>query len=132
VNKISAIKGAADVHIHQRLDTPSIALKMDRTRMQGIGLTPADLAQNVLLPLSGSAQTSPSFWLNPANSINYSIQVQAPQAKIGSIDDLLRLPVGPSNAAASAASAAVNAATGKGPQLLGNLVSASLQPSSRC
>lgn len=125
VAKIAAINGAADVHIHQRLDTPSIALKMDRTRMQGIGLTPADLAQNVLLPLSGSAQTSPSFWLNPANNINYSIQVQAPQAKIGSIDDLLRLPVGPSNAAASTASAAVNASTGKGPQLLGNLVTAS-------
>jgi multidrug efflux pump subunit AcrB len=125
VTRIAAIKGAADVHIHQRLDAPSIALKMDRARMQGIGLTPADLAQNVLLPLSGSAQTSPSFWLNPTNNINYSIQVQAPQSKIESIDDLLRLPVGPSNAAQSAASAAVNASTGKGPQLLGNLVSAS-------
>ena len=125
VNKISAIKGAADSHIHQRLDTPSIALKMDRARMQGIGLTPADLAQNVLLPLSGSAQTSPSFWLNPANNINYSIQVQAPQASIGSLDDLMRLPVGPSNAAQSAAYSALNTASGKGPQLLGNLVSPS-------
>jgi len=125
VNKISAIKGAADSHIHQRLDTPSIALKMDRARMQGIGLTPADLAQNVLLPLSGSAQTSPSFWLNPANNINYSIQVQAPQASIESLDDLMRLPVGPSNAAQSAAYSALNTASGKGPQLLGNLVSPS-------
>ncbi len=125
VTRIAAIQGAADVHIHQRLDTPSIAMKMDRTRMQGIGLTPQDLAQNVLLPLSGSAQTSPSFWLNPANSINYTIQVQAPQSKIDSLDDLLRLPVGPANAAASAASAAVNATTGKGPQLLGNLITAS-------
>lgn len=125
VTKISAINGAADSHIHQRLDTPSIALKMDRARMQGIGLTPADLAQNVLLPLSGSAQTSPSFWLNPANNINYSIQVQAPQASIESLDDLLRLPVGPANAAQSAAYSALNTASGKGPQLLGNLVSPS-------
>lgn len=122
VTKIAAVPGAADVHVHQRLDKPSIALKMDRTRMQGLNLTPADLAQNVLLPLSGSAQTSPSFWLNPSNNINYSIQVQAPQAKIESLDDLLRLPVGPSNAAASSVLAASNAANGRTTQLLGNLV----------
>ncbi len=125
VTKIAAVKGAADVHVHQRLDKPSIALQMDRVRMQGLNLTPSDLAQNILLPLSGSAQTAPSFWLNPVNNINYSIQVQAPQAKIESLDDLLRLPVGPSNAAASTASAAINAATGRGPQLLGNLVTVS-------
>ncbi len=124
VSKVAAIPGAADVHIHQRLDRPAISLTMDRARMQAMGLTPADLAQNVLLPLSGSSQTSPNFWLNPNNNINYSIQVQAPQARIGSMDELLRLPIGPSNAAASNASAAVNSATGRGTQLLGNLVTA--------
>ncbi len=125
VTQIAGVKGAADVHIHQRLDKPSIALKMDRTRMQTLNLTPADLAQNVLLPLSGSAQTTPSFWLNPNNNINYTIQVQAPQSKIESLDDLLRLPVGPSNAAASSALAAANAASGRSTQLLGNLVTVS-------
>ncbi len=125
VTKIAGVKGAADVHVHQRLDKPAIALKMDRTRMQGLNLTPADLAQNVLLPLSGSAQTAPSFWLNPNNNINYSIQVQAPQSRIESLDDLLRLPVGPSNAAASNVLAAANAASGRSTQLLGNLVTVS-------
>lgn len=125
VTQIARVKGAADVHIHQRLDKPAIALKMDRTRMQSLNLTPADLAQNVLLPLSGSAQTTPSFWLNPNNNINYAIQVQAPQSKIESLDDLLRLPVGPSNAAASGALAAANAASGRSTQLLGNLVTVS-------
>jgi len=125
VTQIARVKGAADVHIHQRLDKPAIALKMDRTRMQSLNLTPADLAQNLLLPLSGSAQTTPSFWLNPNNNINYTIQVQAPQSKIESLDDLLRLPVGPSNAAASSALAAANAASGRSTQLLGNLVTVS-------
>ncbi len=125
VTQIARVKGAADVHIHQRLDKPAIALKMDRTRMQSLNLTPADLAQNVLLPLSGSAQTTPSFWLNPNNNINYTIQVQAPQSKIESLDDLMRLPVGPSNAAASSALAAANVASGRSTQLLGNLVTVS-------
>ena len=122
INKIAAIPGASDVHIHQRLDQPSISLTMDRTRMQGMGLTPSDLAQNVLLPLSGSAQTTSSYWLNPANNISYQIQAQTPQYNIESLDDLLRLPVGPANAAASASSATSNAATGRGTQLIGSLV----------
>lgn len=112
-SRIAAIRGTADVHIHQRLDGPTIALAMDRPRLQSIGLAPTDVAQNLLLPLSGSSQTSPSFWLNPKNSVVYNLQVQAPQHRIGSLDDLLHLPVG----------MASNRGNGARPQLLGNLVS---------
>ena len=94
LGKISALRGAADAHIHQRLDGPAINLEMDRTRLQSLGLGPNDVAQNLLLPLSGSSQTSPSFWLNPGNRVVYNLQVQTPQYKIGSLDDLLHLAVG--------------------------------------
>ena len=122
--KIAAIQGAADVHVHQRLDAPTIKLTMDRARLQGIGLNPADVAQNLLLPLSGSAQTSPNFWLNPFNNISYSVQTRAPEVKLESLDDLLRLPVGTSNAASAAAAATGSAATARPNQILGNLVKA--------
>ncbi|WP_434632993.1 efflux RND transporter permease subunit [Chromobacterium sp. CV08] len=111
--RIKAIPGAADVHIHQRLDAPAIKLDMDRTRLQGMGIAPLDVAQNLLLPLSGSQQTQPAFWLNPANSIVYNLQAQAPQYRIGSLDQLLQLPV---NAPGS---------RGAGEQTLGNLVQTS-------
>ena len=117
VSKINAVHGATDVHIHQRLDGPSIALNMDRARLQNIGLAPSDVAQNLLLPLSGSSQTSPSFWLNGGNSVVYNLQAQTPQYKISSMDDLLHLPVGTPGSAAMKGNAP--------PQLLGNLVSAS-------
>ena len=115
-SRITAIRGTADVHIHQRLDGPTIALNMDRTRLQTIGLAPSDVAQNLLLPLSGSAQTAPSFWLNPANSVVYNLQVQAPQYKLDSLDGLLHLPVG---------AAGGTRVSGGQPQLLGNLVTPS-------
>jgi multidrug efflux pump subunit AcrB len=115
--RITAISGAADVHVHQRLDSPAIALEMDRARLQGMGLAPTDVAQNLLLPLSGSGQIAPSFWLSPGNGVVYNLQVQTPQYQIGSLDDLLHLPVGtPGSALANNARA---------PQLLGNLVTAS-------
>jgi len=122
--KIAAISGSADVHVHQRLDNPSIKLTMDRARIQGIGLSPQDVAQNVLLPLSGSAQTSPNFWLNPYNNISYSVQARAPEVKVESLDDLLRLPVGTSSAANAAAAATGSLANARPAQVLGNLVKA--------
>ena len=110
MNRIKAISGAVDVHIHQRNDAPVISLNMDRPRLQSIGISPFDVAQNILLPLSGSLQTQPIFWLNPANGVVYNMAAQTPQYKINTLDDILHLPV---NAAGAA---------GNPTQELGNLV----------
>ncbi|MBM2885147.1 efflux RND transporter permease subunit [Chromobacterium phragmitis] len=93
LRRIQAIPGAADAHVHQRLDAPAIQLTMDRPRLQGMGIAPLDVAQNLLLPLSGSQQTQPAFWLNPNNHIVYNLQAQTPQYRIDSLDQLLKLPV---------------------------------------
>jgi CzcA family heavy metal efflux pump len=113
MNRIKAISGAVDVHIHQRTNAPGIALEMDRPRLQSMGISPTDVAQNILLPLSGSQQTQPTFWLNPSNSVVYGVLAQSPQYKIRSIDDLLHFPVN------------IPGATGNVPQVLGNLVKVS-------
>lgn len=108
--QIRQIPGAVDAHVHQRLDGPSLDLRMDRTRLQQFGLSAANVGQNLLIALSGSSQTQPAFWLNPNNGVVYSIAVQSPQYQVDSLDALLNIPVG----------AGANAAAP--PQLLGNLV----------
>jgi len=108
---IRKIPGAVDAHVHQRLDQPSLKLDMDRTRLQQLGISAANVGQNVLISLSGSSQTAPAFWLNPQNGVVYSIAVQTPQYSVDSLDSLLNMPVG-----------AAGAASGGGTQLLGNLV----------
>ncbi len=110
--QIRQIPGAVDAHVHQRLDAPALNLKMDRSRLQQVGLTAANVGQNVLISLSGSSQTAPAFWLNPQNGVVYNIAVQTPQYQIDSLDALLNMPVG---------SGASGPASG-GTQLLGNLV----------
>jgi multidrug efflux pump subunit AcrB len=111
--EIRRIPGAVDAHVHQRLDGPMLSLQMDRSRLQQMGLSPQNVGQNVLIALSGSSQTSPAFWLNPANGVVYNIVVQSPQYHVDSLDSLLNIPVAGSGANAGAA-----------PQLLGNLVEA--------
>ena len=114
---IRQIPGAVDVHVHQRMDNPSVDLQMDRTRLQQVGLTAANVGQNVLVSLSGSSQTAPAFWLNPQNGVVYGIAVQTPQYNVDSLDALLNIPVGVSGAAAAGGAPTA-------PQLLGNLVEA--------
>jgi multidrug efflux pump subunit AcrB len=113
---IRRIPGAVDAHVHQRLDAPSIDLRMDRTRLQQLGLNAFNVGQNVLVSLSGSSQTAPAFWLDPRNGVVYSIAVQTPQYRIDSLDALLNMPV----AAGGPGSGAGNGSA----QLLGNLVEA--------
>ena len=105
--ELKKIDGAVDVHIQQRLDQPTKKLTMDRSRLQQVGLSAQDLAQSLLVSLSGSFQTAPAFWLNPSNDIVYNITVQTPQYEVDSVDKLLQTPV--SNATAT-------------PQVAGNLV----------
>ena len=116
---IKRIPGAVDAHVHQRLNGPALNLQMDRTRLQQLGLSAANVGQNVLISLSGSSQTSPAFWLNPQNGIVYNVAVQTPQYQVDSLDALLNMPV-----ASGAGPAAGSAASAGNTQLLGNLVEA--------
>jgi CzcA family heavy metal efflux pump len=92
-NKMRHIPGAADVHVQQLLSLPTLHMEIDRTRGTQVGLTARDVAQSILISLSGSFQTAPNFWLNPRNEVTYTMAVQAPQYRITSLHDLMTIPV---------------------------------------
>ncbi len=92
-NKLRDIPGAADVHVQQMLSLPTLYLDMDRTRINQVGLTAQNVAQSVLISLSGSFQTAPNFWLNPKNGVTYNIAIQTPQYHLTSLQDLMNTPV---------------------------------------
>jgi multidrug efflux pump subunit AcrB len=106
------IPGAVDVHVQQAFDAPTLFMNIDRTRVQSVGMQARDVAQNVLVSLSSSFQTTPAFWLDPKNGINYNVAVQTPQYRIDSFQALQNTPVNGSLA-------------GSTPQILANLVTTS-------
>src|SRR5205085_11283526 len=67
--------------------------EVDRTKAANIGFTQREVATNLLVTLSGSSQTSPSFWLNPANGVSCPIATQTPQYRVQSMQDLANIPV---------------------------------------
>jgi len=103
------IPGAVDVHVQQAFDEPTLHMDVDRTRAQSVGLQAKDVAQNLLVSLSSSFQTSPAFWLDPKNGVAYSVAVQSPQYRVDSYQALQNTPV-------------TGTTPGTPPQIIGNLV----------
>jgi multidrug efflux pump subunit AcrB len=99
-NRLRHVPGAVDVHVQQLTNNPTLHLDVDRVRAQQIGLTQRDVAQNLLVSLSSSFQTSPTFWLNPKNGVSYNLSVMSPQYHMDSLQALLNTPVNGANASA--------------------------------
>ena len=89
-DKLRHIPGAVDVHVQQMFDQPSLQVETDRTKIQEVGFTERDVASSLLVALSGSFQTTPSFYLNPANGVSYQVASQVPQYNLDSLADRWR------------------------------------------
>ena len=92
-NRMRHVPGAVDVHVQQLMNAPAIRLNVDRSRAQQVGLEQRDVAQNLLVSLSGSFQTSPTFWLNPQNGVTYNVAVQTPEYRVDSLQALMNTPI---------------------------------------
>ena len=91
--KIQLIPGAVDVRVHQMFDYPQINVDVDRTRARQLGLTQQAIASDLLVSLSGSFQTQPSFWMDPVSGAPYSVIAQTPQYRLNSLAELKVTPV---------------------------------------
>ncbi|MBW4697169.1 MAG: efflux RND transporter permease subunit [Aphanocapsa lilacina HA4352-LM1] len=107
--EIARIPGAADVHLHQIVDSPALRVNVDRTRAAQMGLSQRDVANTLLYSLASSGQSAPNYWLNPKNGVNYLVAVQTPQSRV--------------NSAAALENTPITAAGLSSPQLLSNLAS---------
>jgi multidrug efflux pump subunit AcrB len=87
------VPGTADTRIQQPFNAPMLRVNVDRTRAQSMGLTQKDVATSLLVSLSGSFQTSPSFYLDPRNGVTYNVATMTPQYKLDSIGALRSIPV---------------------------------------
>jgi len=78
MTKLAQVPGMVDIRVHQAFNQPLLHLDVDRTRAVETGFTQRDVANNLLISLSGSAQTTPTFWLNPATGVSYFVATQTP------------------------------------------------------
>ncbi len=93
LQKLHGVAGAVDLHIHQSGDYPQFNVDVDRTKAQLVGLTEQTVASNMLVSLSGSFQTAPSFWVDPKSGTQYQVASQTPQFRLENLNDLGNTPL---------------------------------------
>jgi multidrug efflux pump subunit AcrB len=93
LDEVRHVPGAVDARIQQPFDLPNFTVNVDRTRAQAVGLSQANVAQSILVALSGSFQTAPNFYLDPRNGVSYNVATQTPQYRLDTLAGLKSLPV---------------------------------------
>lgn len=120
--RLAKIPGAVDVTLHQITDSPQLKLDVDRSKAAELGLNQRDVASSLLINLSSSFQVAPTFWVNPANGVNYNVAVQTPTYKMASVEDLMRTEFTASN---TTSAGATTGGTTSNHQMLANLANLS-------
>jgi multidrug efflux pump subunit AcrB len=93
LHQLETVSGAVDLRVHQLFDQPRIEIAVDRTKAMESGFTQLDVANSLLVSLSGSFQTTPSFWLDPKTGVTYSVVTQTPQYDVSSLSDLRNISI---------------------------------------
>jgi multidrug efflux pump subunit AcrB len=93
LEKLRSVTGTADLRIQQPFDEPYLRLRVERTKAEELGFTAHDIAQNLLVSLSGSFQTAPTFWVDPKNHVSYQIATQTPQYRADTLQGVENIPI---------------------------------------
>ncbi|MBT0668006.1 efflux RND transporter permease subunit [Novosphingobium profundi] len=93
IKKLHEIPGLADIRSQQPAHAPQIDVDVDRSRIGQYGLSEKDVTTSLASSLAGTAQTAPVYFVNPDNGVSYPVVAQAPQYRVGSMNQLSDLPV---------------------------------------
>ena len=93
LSELRHVPGLVDLRIQQQFDYPKLHIAVDRTKAAQAGFTERDVANSMLISLSGSFQVTPMFYLNTKNGVNYNLVTQTPQYDMQSSADLKNMTI---------------------------------------
>jgi multidrug efflux pump subunit AcrB len=82
-----------DLQFAQEISYPTLDININRERAGQFGLTMADVVRSVVPATSSSRFTQPNYWRDPNSGNAFQIQVQLPQYRMQSIEELGELPI---------------------------------------
>ncbi|MEO8052567.1 MAG: efflux RND transporter permease subunit [Acidobacteriota bacterium] len=82
-----------DLQFAQAVNYPTLDINIDRERAGQFGLTMADVVRSVVPATSSSRFTQPNYWRDPNSGNAFQIQVELPQNRMQSVDELGSVPV---------------------------------------
>lgn len=91
--ELITIPALRDVHFAQSLDFPTVEVNVNRERAGLLGVKMGDVTRSLVAATTSSRFTVANFWSDPNSGVSYNLQIQIPQAKTTSLEDLKNVPV---------------------------------------
>ncbi len=93
IAKLKDIHYMRDVQLQQSTKYPSINIEVDRTRLAQLGGDMTDVTRSLIASTSSSRLTEKNVWVDEKAGLSYSVQVQIPENKMNSIDEIAEIPL---------------------------------------
>lgn len=94
MSEMKRVPTLRDLQYGQPLDYPTVNINIDRERAGQLGLTVEEIGRSLVAATSSSRFIRPVYWRDPASGTAYQVQVEIPQSRVASIEDVLTLPAG--------------------------------------
>ncbi|HEY6937153.1 MAG TPA: efflux RND transporter permease subunit, partial [Terriglobales bacterium] len=91
--ELSRIHSLRDLQFEQPLDYPSLDVSVDRELAGQMGVTVEQVGRSLVAATSSSRFVTPNYWRDPNSGIGYQVQVQVPQPRMITVQDVERVPV---------------------------------------
>jgi multidrug efflux pump subunit AcrB len=90
---LARVPALRDLAFEQELDYPTVKVAVNRERAGVLGVTAADVARSVVAATSSSRYTSANYWADPKSGIGYQVQVEIPEQRMDSLEEVANLPI---------------------------------------
>ena len=91
--KLKEIPALRDVHFAQSLDFPTVDVNVNRERAGMLGVKMGDVTRSLVAATTSSRFTVPNYWSDPNSGVSYNLQIQIPQTKTSSLEDVKNVPI---------------------------------------
>jgi len=91
--ELSQIGSLRDLQFGQTLDYPAIQVDVNRQMAGQLGVTVDQVGRSFAAATSSSRFVAPNYWADPRTGIAFQVQVQVPQPRMTTLEDLRIVPV---------------------------------------
>jgi multidrug efflux pump subunit AcrB len=91
--RLAQIPALRDLQFGQALDYPTVDVALNRERAGFMGVKTTDATRSLVAATASSRFVVPNYWADPNSGVSYQVQVQVPQTKMNSLEEIKNLPV---------------------------------------
>ena len=92
-DELARIPALRDLQYGQALDYPAIQVDVNRQMAGQLGVTVDQIGRSFAASTSSSRFVAPNYWADPRTGIAFQVQVEVPQPRVTTLDDLRVVPV---------------------------------------